>query len=765
VTARSRLIVLSAFLAGLTLAALGPRLGKTPVSPTSTPPPNPPVANRFLDLEARLNAETARDFAPELDAAPWDEFVVQWWEQLLHHPDSWTEPSLWHTAAIQITTTTGPDSSAGPVPHGIARPRPFAREWTTASWSAQLRDGFAQGWRLRRSRWHLTDPPRPPHFSGEVQFELLLERTPGGSRASISGTARILDWQDPQRLGARIEIRDPRILLREGPPLFTVETEIHLPVPPHTPFCDPLLGLLQSDGATPELILPGASIRIQPRATGWQIEPIPGLPTQPLWAAAVADWNQDGSPDLLVAGSDGLRWIAGPDWKGPGTLVWKAPLPLRHPQVLAVSDIDGDGDPDVFIGQYKLPYVGGQFPTPWHDANDGFPCYLLLNEGPAGLRDITDSSGLGGRRHRRIYSASFADWTDDGRPDLVVVSDFAGVDLFENVGGNRFEDRTASLGRSRHLFGMGHVTGDFNGDGFTDLFAIGMDSPVADRLGRLGLHHPASPEDVGWRSGMTFGNRLWLGGPAGLQMSDRARELARGGWAWAVTAEDFNRDGRMDFHLCNGHETRAGVRDYERQFWLQDIHAASSTPDPVAEMFFRNVAGKRAADSASYGGWQHGALFLSGDGDGHTEAGWVAGSAVFADTRNAVSLDFNQDGRMDLAITTFEEWPTRRQRLILLRNTGSDAGNWVGFRFSDRSGLDSRIRIRSGNRTQERRLTAGESHRSQSAGQLHFGLGNQGAIDSAEIRLPNQPWRSLPLPRLNQWNRVDVPRTPLQPSP
>mgnify|MGYP003336824970 CR=1 FL=1 len=74
-------------------------------------------------------------------------------------------------------------------------------------------------------------------------------------------------------------------------------------------------------------------------------------------------------------------------------------------------------------GQYKLPYVAGQMPTPYYDANDGFPGYLLRNDGHGNFTDATAASGLASKRFRRSYSASFVDLDEDGDVDLVVVSD------------------------------------------------------------------------------------------------------------------------------------------------------------------------------------------------------------------------------------------------------------------------------------------------------------------------------------------------------
>lgn len=543
-----------------------------------------------------------------------------------------------------------------------------------------------------------------------------------------------------------------------APPPFASVAELDLPVPPHTAFCDPLLAIPRADGTGDDLLLVGAGLWLRADPGGWKVEAFAGLPPEPVWAAAVVDWNRDQFPDLILAGRDGIRWFPGPKWEGPGTVLWRAPAPIRHAQSLAAADYDGDGDIDLFLAQYKLPYQGGQFPTPYYDANDGFESFLLRNEGPMGLRDSTQEAGLAAKRRRRTYSASFADWNGDGRPDLVLNSDFAGLDLFQNRGNGTFSDETQSLGIARHLFGMAHATADFNNDGRTDLYAIGMGSPVAARLDRWGLVRNGFESDRSFRPAMIAGNRLFLGHAGGLKAAPLVTGLADGGWAWAVTPLDVDNDGLLDVHVCHGHETRANVRDYERQFWIHDIHVAASTNDPVADLYFRNAAGRRAADRASYGGWQNGALFLQTAPGAFAESAWLRGSAIPADTRNAVSLDVGADGRMDLAVTTFEEWPQRRQRVVILRNQTSTPGNWIGFESALLSG-DCRIRIRAGGLTLERRLMTGESYRSQSAGRIHFGLGPETRVDSAEVLLDDGRTVSIQTPSLNRWNPIPAPKS------
>lgn len=723
--------------------------------PATLPNQTARITESFLTLEAAESAIEARDFARELAAVPALDALNELWNRLNHDPDPLLKVADLAPASIRFEASAKSVASAQ-LPNGVVSfSLSVGTVWQGSEWIRQLAAWHADGWRLRRSRWQLLDWIESPPGS-RFSAELLIEHEPTRRRARIAVEGSVDGPGGVLGPGSDVTLDRFEGTATVAPPPFSAAVELDLPVPPHTAFCDPLLAVPRSDGTGDDLLLVGAGIWLRADPGGWKAEVFAGLPPEPIWAAAVADWNRDQVPDLILAGRDGIRWLPGPRWEGPGTVLWRAPAPIRHPQSLAAADYDGDGDLDLFLAQYKLPYQGGQFPTPYYDANDGFGSFLLRNEGPTGLRDVTHEAGLASKRRRRTYSASFADWSGDGRPDLVLNSDFAGVDLFLNLGNGTFSDETQSLGAARHLFGMAHLTADFNDDGRTDLYAIGMGSAVGARLDRWGLVRNGHESDRSFRAAMIAGNRMFLGHAEGLKPAPESTGLADGRWAWAVTPLDVDNDGRLDLHVCHGHETRANVRDYERQFWLHDIHVATSTNNPVTDLYFRNAAGRRAADRASYGGWQNGALFLQAAPGAFVESAWLHGTAIPADTRNAVAIDLGADGRMDLAVTTFEEWPQRRQRVIILRNQTSTRGNWIGFKSTRLSG-DCRIRIRAGGLTLERRLMTGESYRSQSVGRIHFGLGRETRVDSVEVLLDDGRPISIQAPGLNRWNPIQVP--------
>src|SRR5439155_5424377 len=110
------------------------------------------------------------------------------------------------------------------------------------------------------------------------------------------------------------------------------------------------------------------------------------------------------------------------------------------------------------------------------------------------------------------------------------------------------------------------------------------------------------------------------------------------------------------------------------------------------------------------------------------------------DSRNVVADDLDGDGRMDLLVTTPEVWPDVKQMLRVYKNTLTDRGNWIGFRFREEAGKSpagARVTLRYDGHSAVRQIVTGDSHRSQHANTTHFGLGKADRVDSVEIRWSN----------------------------
>lgn len=695
------------------------------------------AARAYLDLEARERAVEASLWMPELNAAFHEDELLRWWDSLNRAPDPWTV-----LAEFPLTTLVLPDLGAlESLPEGIQRRKlhsggAFLDRQARQLW---LQHWNETGWKLGRTTWALTGHQIPR--AGEAARSVLsltaqLEHPSQRRRCRLHLVAS-LEW----RTGVvslpeleRLEIQDGEVLWREGDPPFRLWLEALIPAE-RSIFTDPLLLWdLDADGF-PEICLVGAD-RVWWNQPGpgssrtFREQPWLGLPPERIVAAVRADVSGDGHDDLVLVDGRGVRWwpggVVGGPAPGPPVEAWTAPSALRHPQCVAAGDLDGDGDVDLWITQYKLPYQGGQFPTPWDDANDGFPSYLLRNDGAGRFTDVTAGSGLAAKRFRRTYSASFVDLDLDGDLDLVNVSDFAGLDVYLNQGSGVFADITGELGSARHAFGMSHAVNDLNHDGRPDLLMLGMNSTVADRLGFLGLER--GERDRLRMQEMAFGNRLFLGnsGPVPLRPAPERWAVGwmRTGWTWGAAWTDIDLDGFLDLAVANGHETRASVKDYERQFWRHDRFVGGSANDPVADLYFRTAAGQRQADGASYGGWQSNMLLLNAANRGRWDVAWLWGLAVPEDCRNLLVEDLDGDGRPDLVVTTQEEWPHRRQRLLVFRNELS-VGNWVGFRWNGPFPSGARFELETTSGRSARWTLTGDGYRSQGTARVQFGLGSE----------------------------------------
>ena len=144
--------------------------------------------------------------------------------------------------------------------------------------------------------------------------------------------------------------------------------------------------------------------------------------------------------------------------------------------------------------------------------------------------------------------------------------------------------------------------------------------------------------------------------------------------------------------------------------------------------------------NGSLNGRENNVLFRN-NGDGRfTEVGYVNGVDRIEDGRGAAVFDYDEDGRLDLALRNFH------MPAIVLRNAVTTQGaespaHWIRFDLtgtsSNRDAVGARIRLRTGDLWQTRVVNAGSGYVSSHSKRQHFGLGSVERVDEVSIDWPS----------------------------
>ncbi|MCC6233453.1 MAG: CRTAC1 family protein [Verrucomicrobiales bacterium] len=745
----------------------------TESTPTGSRAISPETAQALAALEAREQSVAETLWAPELRAQACGRVLDRLWNAVKDTARSNRLATLATLSAAEWVLPQFVEPS--PLGHGIEvyQAERGAVAISPGAWRSRVAGWISDGWEMPQIELrHVGFSPAADGTTARSDYQVAVHLVHPESGAAVALEGRVIvDWDLAHEDGGgvpitRIDARGMTLQRRVDAPAFREVLHEFVQPGANTSSIDPLLVQdLDGDGRS-EVVLASQNRVYRIQADGsWAGSPLcthePGL----ISTALFADVDGDAVLDLLVMRHEGLRVCRGEPGGGfsrPWEKAWDPPAPLAYPMAMTGGDIDGDGDVDLYVAQYKVPYELGLMPVPFDDARDGHRSVLLLNEGRGQFRDATEAAGLESHARRRSYAASLVDLDADHRLDLVLVSDFAGIDVLRGDGRGGFQDVTADWIPERRAFGMGHAVSDFNADGRVDVLMTGMTSATASRLEQLDLWREGLGTDRASRRAMAHGNRLYLARAAG-GFHERSSELGidASGWSWGCAALDADNDGYPEVYVANGLESRQSVEDYESHYWMHDAFVGGIQEDPVAYLYFMGKFSRTRGRGQSYGGYDKNRFFLNRGGRGFENVAHLFGVAYEEDSRNVVADDLDGDGRVDLVVTGFESWPQSKQSLRFLRNELAQTGNWVGFRLAEggvgAATLGARLELRHGDRRSVRVVTSGDSYRSQQAAVAHFGLGTATRVDEVRVVWPGGREVVIREPELNRYHRVARP--------
>ena len=399
-------------------------------------------------------------------------------------------------------------------------------------------------------------------------------------------------------------------------------------------------------------------------------------------------------------------------------------------------------------------------------------------------------------------SAVAADFDNDGLTDLF---SWSSLRLSRNLGGMKFA--AVEMPELPKTVSRGACWGDFNGDGFVDLFVGGYEDwnagitwPYLVLINDQGKAFRVARSESKFRArGVTASdfdqdgdldvyvsnyrlqpNLLWLndgsGGFTDVAAPHGAVATSTGfggghsiGSAWG----DFNNDGLIDLFAGNfAHVDGRGDQPKsrflknlgaEQGFKFQDlgtcgVHYQESYASPSAgdydndgnlDLYFTTVYG-----TASFGRKNNPVLFRNNGQFAVTDATASANLANLSPTYQAAWADYDNDGDLDLLSAG-----------KLFQNQGNGNG-WLKVRLAgdgtavNRSAIGGQVRIKLGDRTLTRQVEAGTGEGNQNDLTLHFGLGSQRAPVSLEIFWPNKARQTVAGVQINRLAEVQYSAAP-----
>jgi hypothetical protein len=409
--------------------------------------------------------------------------------------------------------------------------------------------------------------------------------------------------------------------------------------------------------------------------------------------ACSADYDNDGWPDLYITSFGGNKLYHNngngtftdvTEKAGVGSKLWSASC--------AFGDVDNDGHVDLFVTNYvdfgvnnnKYCVFSGDTRVYCHpNVYNGQPDILYRNNGDGTFTDISKQAGIY-RTTGKGLGVVFGDYDGDGWTDIYVANDSVPNFLFHNKGKGVFEEVALLAGVAvgndgQPLAGMGTDMGDIDGDGLLDIFVTNLDRQTHSLYRNLGKGLFAN---ITFESGVGEATLPFVG--------------------FGALFFDYDNDMDLDLAIANG-----------------DV--------------IDNVSMFR--DSTSY--FQR-KLLLQNDGTGKFKDVGPASGTGFALKKAGRSLsagDIDNDGDLDLLIGNVGQSPD------LLRNEGGNKLNSLLIRTigskSNRDGIGARLKLTVGGKTLVREVKAGSSYLSQSDMRVHFGMGHAARAERLEIRWPS----------------------------
>ena len=465
--------------------------------------------------------------------------------------------------------------------------------------------------------------------------------------------------------------------------------------------------------------------------------------------ALFADFNNQGRKDVIVVRANGPLLFqnegGGKFRHVPDAFQFAAP-PQGTFTGAAVADYDRDGWLDIYFCLYAYYQGTGQYkyPSPYHDAENGPPNFLMRNHRDGTFRDVTAASGMNQNNKRYSFCCGWGDYNRDGWPDLYVVNDFGRKNLYRNNGDGTFTDVAARLATEDIGAGMSVSWVDYDNDDAEDLYVGNMWTAAGERLSTQENFRKDSPKQIrALYQKHAMGNSLLRNRRADFDDRTNSAGVGMGRWSWSSDTFDFDHDGFPDLYIANGMISGPSRQDLNSFFWRQVV--ASSPDEAGASHEYEqgwNAINELVRSDGTWSGYERNVFYANNRDGTFSDVSAAVGLDFVEDARAFALADFNHDGRLEVFLKN-----RNAPQLRILKNVADALPPSIAFRLqgtkSNRDAIGASVTIETSAGKQTRMLQAGSGFLSQHSKEVFFGLGQTGGPVRASIRWPSGLVREL----------------------
>jgi enediyne biosynthesis protein E4 len=413
----------------------------------------------------------------------------------------------------------------------------------------------------------------------------------------------------------------------------------------------------------------------------------------------------------------------------------------------AFFDYDHDGDLDCYIlNQSHHPHANIV------DTNNRRKVDLLSGDRlyrndvnvNGRFTDVSADAGIYQSNLGYGLGLAIADVNNDGWDDIYIGNDFHENDYYYiNNGNGSFTESGAKHFRHYSRFSMGNDIADYNNDGEPDIITVDMLPPDEKTLKTYGSDENPDTYKVklelrGYQHQYSK-NCLQTNNGSGISFSENALQsgVAATDWSWCPLFADFDNDGNKDLLITSGIVKRPVDLDFIRFSSEQKGRGLDTTDKYDQETI-----------DAMPDGSSHPFLFK---GNGQLQFKDVSeqwGTAALKGYSNgAAYADMDNDGDLDIIVNCLNA------PALVLRNNATGK-NYISIAFKgdsiNSSGIGCKAYLYAGGQMQYQQVMATRGFMSSSSTVLHFGLDSSSKIDSLLLVWPDQTYKIIKQPAINQ---------------